>query len=100
MQSYQNDVLILTEQKLLRMQELDKQIKVLDAELQMLKKQVIEEYFVANNSDSYRTSRGLELATYKSQERNVFNQSKFKCDHNDIFSMYSEVKSISVFLLK
>jgi hypothetical protein len=86
------------ESKLLRMKALKESIKALDAELKMLQDEVINDYFVDNTE--YKTSKGLLLASYKSQDRNQFNSSKFKEDHEDIYSMYSEVKTIRVFLLK
>lgn len=87
-----------TETKLNRMQELHEQLKVLEAEYDMLKKQVIEEHFLYN--EEYRTSKGLLLASYKPQEITQFQQSKFKQDHSDVYSLYSEKKIIFKFLLK
>lgn len=90
---------ILTiETKLLRMQELDNQIKELSAEFKMYKDQVIDEHFLT--TPEYKTARGLLLATYKAQEMTNFLTTKFKLDHPDVYSLYSEKKIIHKFLLK
>ena len=70
------------EGKLVHMKNLTEQIKVLQAELTMLKTEVIRDYFV--NNEEYKTARGLLLASYKKQIQNQFQQSKFKEDHIDI----------------
>jgi hypothetical protein len=87
-----------TETKLNRMKELSTKMKELEAEYDMLKKQVIDEHFIT--SEEYRTTKGLLLASYKAQEMIQFQQSKFKNDHADIYNLYSEKKIIHKFLLK
>ncbi len=89
---------LTVETKLLRMKELDTQIKELEAEFKMYKGQVIEEHFITN--PEYMTARGLVLATYKASERCDFLTTKFKNDHKDIFDLYSEKKIVHTFLLK
>lgn len=89
---------IIIENKLSRMKELQQSIKVLSAELDMLKSEVIDGYFVEH--DEFKTERGLLLASFKAVEMNIFNQSKFKCDHPDIAKLYTEVKLSQRFLLK
>ena len=86
------------EGKLITMKELHTQIKELTAHYDMLKQEVIVEYF--SEEPEYRTAKGLLLASYKPQERNTFNQSKFKADHEDIFQLYAETKTLFTFLLK
>ena len=86
------------ENKLVRMKDLAQKLKVLEAEYNMLKGEVIEEHF--SNNEEYKTEKGLVLATYKSQEQTQFQQSKFKADHFDIYSLYTEKKTINKFLLK
>ncbi len=89
---------IIVENKLSRMKELQQSIKVLSAELDMLKSQVIESYFV--DHEEFKTTKGLLLASYKAVEMNIFNQSKFKEDHPDISKLYTEMKLSQRFLLK
>lgn len=84
--------------KLQRMRDLKSQITELTAEKDMLQKQVIEEYF--NDCDEYHTSKGLLLASYKPQERQTFNQAKFREEHSDTFELYKETKISFTFLLK
>ena len=80
------------------MKELQQSIKVLQAEFDLLKKQSIDAYFI--NHEEFSTERGLLLASFKAAEMNVFNQTKFKQDHNALYNYYTEVKSVSRFLLK
>lgn len=87
-----------TELKLLRMKELTNQIKVLEAEYGMLKDEVIQQYFV--DQSTYKTKKGLILATYLSYTEQRFNGSKFQRDFPDIYDNYKEARSISKFLLK
>jgi hypothetical protein len=86
------------EVKLSRMRELNQSIKELQAEFDMLKSEVVESYLGVN--EEYRTNKGLLLATYKPQISMLFQQSKFKLDHPDVFSLYQEEKTIYRFLLK
>lgn len=80
-----------TESKLTRMQELKTQIKVLEAEFEMLKKEVISEYFV--NEGEYRTSKGLLLATYIEITSNRFDSTAFSKAHP---KMYENFKKESI----
>jgi len=54
-----------TEAKLLKMKELDHQMKVLKASFDKLKEEVLNSYFV--NNEEFVGSEGLVLATYKSE---------------------------------
>ena len=87
-----------TEAKLLKMKELDHQMKVLKASFDKLKEEVLNSYFV--NNEEFVGSEGLVLATYKSQIRNTFMSSEFKKDHADTYKLYSADQTINVFLLK
>ena len=89
---------VSTETKLIRMRELADSIKILEAELTMIKQELISTHFV--NNEEYKTTKGLLLATYKPQVQTQFQQSRFKTDHNDIYQMYCEEKTIFKFLLK
>lgn len=86
------------ESKLIRMKDLDTQIKILEAELKMLKTEVINDYFVTNSS--YQTSKGLILATYISFSQKQFQQSQFKKDNQNLYDLYTEEKTIFKFSLK
>jgi len=90
--------IVTTETKLMRMQDLDKQIDVLQAEFDMLKKEVINEFFWSD--DEYRTSKGLLLATYKGYTERRFNGNKFQIDFPDIYDGYKEKKVVYKFSLK
>lgn len=89
---------MMIESKLGRMKKLQAEIKMRTAEFDMLKKEVVHDYLATYHS--YKTSKGLELATYKPQEMTQFQQSKFKVDHADIYNMYCEKITIFKFLLK
>lgn len=89
---------LTVEKKLNHMKQLSTKMKELEAEYEMLKKQVIEDHFLT--SDEYRSVKGLLLASYKAQEMIQFKQTKFKEDHPDVYGLYSEKKIIHKFLLK
>ena len=86
------------EAKLLQMKALKDQMKALEAEFNMIKKDVITEYFV--NNDTYMNSKGLVLATYKNHAEKRFNTDKFKADFADIYENYREESTVSKFLIK
>lgn len=86
------------ERKLKKMKKLDLSIKELEAEYNMLKKQVIDNHF--NQYSDFRTEKGLILATYNYHIQKSFNCSKFKEQNPDLFSVYQEEKIIYKFLLK
>ena len=86
------------EPKLIRMKQLNDEIKVLKAEFDMLKEDVIESYLITHQS--YKTKKGLELATYTHYQQKTFNSNKFKQDFPDIYDGYKEEKTIYKFLLK
>lgn len=86
------------EDRLKRMKDLSEEIKVLQAEYDMLRKEVIGLYF--SEEEEYRTDKGLVLATYKSYEEKRFNTKRFEEDHPDIYEWYKETKMVYKFLLK
>lgn len=86
------------EAKLFRMKELKNSIKVLEAEFDMIKKEVIAEHFI--NHEEYCTAKGLKLATYKAIESLRFNSTKLKKDHYDVWELYSEKQLAYRFDLK
>lgn len=86
------------EDKLVHLQELRSHIKILQAEFDMVKQQVIDDY-LANNK-SYKTAKGLELASYTSYKQNSFNAKRFEKDFPAVFADYKEEKTIYKFLLK
>jgi predicted phage-related endonuclease len=92
------DTSVSIESKLIRMKELRDSIKVLEAEFNMLKEDVINNYL--STHQSYKTAKGLELATYTSYSQSSFNSSKFKTDFPDVYEDYKENKTIHKFLLK
>lgn len=87
-----------TELKINKMKELDHQMKVLKAQFDALKEQVINTHFV--NNEEFIGSEGLVLATYKKQTRNTFMQSELKKDQPDLYKLYSAEQTINVFLIK
>ncbi len=89
---------VTVEDKLKRMRELQTHLKTLQAEYDMLKKDVINDHFIAN--PEYRTDKGLLLASYNGVERLTFNQTAFKTAHSDLFEQFQEKKIIFTFLLK
>lgn len=76
------------ERKLERMKELKAIEKAVIAEFEMLKKELITEYF--NLYESYENANGQTLATYKASEPVRFQQTEFKADHPDIFEAYTQ----------
>ncbi len=92
-----SDVIII-ENKLARMKELQQSIKVLQAEFDLLKGEVIEGYFV--DHEAFKTPKGLLLASFKAVEMHIFNQTKFKSDYPTLASQYTETKLSQRFLLK
>lgn len=89
---------LTVETKLDNMKKLAIQMKELQAEYDMYKEQVITEHFIQN--PEYKNAKGLLLASYKAQEMAQFMQTKFKLDHPDVYTLYSEKKIIHKFLLK
>lgn len=81
-----------------RCRRIKKEIEILQAEYDMLKKGMIEGYFASN--DTYITSQGLVLATYKGQIRQQFKTVEFKKDHPEMYDNYSDLKEIKTFLIK
>lgn len=88
----------LVQSNLERMKLLKDEIKVLQAEFDMLQEQVIESYF--NDHEEFKTERGLVLATYKQVTSNVFDSSSFSKDHPDVYSMYKRDRVSYRFQLK
>src|SRR5689334_7485091 len=86
------------ESQIAQYKRLSDQIKELEALKEKVKKEMLEGYFATN--EVYENENGRVLATYKESERESFNQSKFKTDHNDIFSLYCEKKLVKTFLVK
>ncbi len=95
-----NQLITETEIKLRRMKALDEKIKVLKAEFDMLKDEVVTQFFIPLNVQDYKTSKGLILASRIQYLESRFNTSKFRADHADIFESYKEEKIIFKFLLK
>lgn len=94
----ENAILHSVEDKLLRMQHLHNEKKIIEAEYNMLKEQVIDMYF--NTYDEYKTDKGLTLATYKAVESLKFQSKEFKEDHPDVYNDYSKKCLSYTFLLK
>lgn len=86
------------ENKLLTMQQLDHQMKVLKAQYDKLKEELVESYFSKN--EEFVGSDGLVMATYKKQVRMNFMGSEFKKDYPDMYKLYSAEQALSVFSLK
>jgi hypothetical protein len=86
------------ESNLFRMKELSDSIKSLQAEYDMLKKEVIDGYFC--NNDTFMTSKGLVLATYKEQIRTQFLTTEFKKAKPELYEQFCDLKSVKTFLLK
>jgi hypothetical protein len=81
-----------------RYQDLDNEIKTLEAKKSFLKESLIKSYFAKN--DSYFNDDGLCLATYKAQIRHTFSTTDFKNDHPDMYNTYTKPQEIHVFLVK
>lgn len=77
--------------------DLDRQIKALTAEKDILAKELKEGYFAIHESYTFD---GRLLATYKSSVVNRFNQSLFKEERPEIYEAYLETKEERRFLLK
>lgn len=88
----------VTETKLVHMKDLKNNIKVLQSEWDMMKDEVIGEYFV--NYEEYKTDKGMLLATYKQHKEKRFNSTRFREDHPDVYEMYSEEKGVFKFITK
>lgn len=86
------------ENKLIRMKELSDSIKVLEAEYNQLKDQVIVCHF--NDNEEYRTNKGLLLASYKGVSSQIFQGAKFKVAHPELAKAFTEEKISFRFLLK
>lgn len=86
------------ESKLTRMQDLKHQIKVAQAEFDMLKGEVVADYFEKN--PEYKTTRGLLLASYNLITVNRFQGKEFEKDHPDIYKLYMKEFSEPRFILK
>lgn len=87
-----------TESKLVRMQELRDQIKILSAEKDMLEDEVRADYF--DKPCKYMTSKGVVLAELIEAIGERFEGAKFKKDHPELHASYSKVSVSTRFLLK
>src|SRR5690348_11067316 len=88
----------IIENKLLYMRQLDDQIKALEAELKMIKEEVIKNYFVDHTE--YKTAKGLVLATYISYKEKRFDSKTFEKDFPDIYENYKKENTVFKFHLK
>ncbi len=77
------------EDSIKRYQELDNEIKTLEAKKSFLKESLIKSY-----------DDGLCLATYKAQIKNTFSAADFKNDHPNMYNTYTKPQEIHVFLVK
>lgn len=77
--------------------DLDRQIKALTAEKEIIAKELKEGYFSMHESYTFD---GRLLATYRSNEVTRFNQSLFKEERPEIYEAYLESKTERKFLLK
>ena len=87
-----------TESKLIHLQKLKTKIKTLEAEFEMVKKEVINEYFV--NQGEYRTSKGLLLATYIEIKSNRFDSTAFSKAHPKMYENFKKESTSYRFDLK
>jgi len=86
------------ETKLSKYRELQLIMKSMQMELDHIKKDLIGSYFA--HHDSYTSSKGMLLATYKASYPITFNQGAFKTENPDIFEQYTEVKEQFRFMVK
>ncbi len=94
-----NDSTIISiDAKVERMKQLQIEIKILTTEFDLLKKEMIAGYF--SNHTQYVTSSKLIVVTYKPQDREVFNQTRFKLDHEQMFFAYRETQQVYTFAVK
>jgi hypothetical protein len=98
MQSHNNHLLEMTEIKLRRMQDLTKQVKELNAEILMLKNDVMANYF--DSPKEFKTARGLVLAEYISYKEMKFSRELFDKDNPGIYDLYKKENIAFRFLLK
>lgn len=86
------------ENKINSYKQICNQLKVLEAQKNQLKESLVNAYFETH--EEYKDKDGLVLATYKSQVRTLFNQSKFKQDNPKIYDDYCDEQKVNVFLVK
>lgn len=91
---------VTTQTKLARMKSLKQAIEELEAEYDMLKKEIIASHFEANNTDVFTNDKGLVLATYKPQLRTLFKTTDFKKNEPDLYEKYLDIKEIKTFIIK
>lgn len=84
--------------KIARYKQLQYQAKVIEAEMALIKKDIISECF--DSDDCYYDSNGFLAATYKSQIRISLDQTKLKKEDPNTFDKYSDMKEIKVLLIK
>jgi len=98
MQSLNNTVLDLTELKLQRLKDLKSNIKVLQAEYDMICDELKEGWFKDN--EEFKTSRGLVLASYKEYTERRFDQKWFDSENPGFVDLYKKESVVRKFLLK
>lgn len=86
------------EDNIIHLKHLKDQIKTLQAEYDMLTDELKSGYFA--DHDEYMTSKGLILATYKSQLRTQFKTTEFKLAEPKLYEQFLDIKELKVFLLK
>lgn len=86
------------ESKVLRYKNLQYQQKVIEAEMAIIKKDIIDKCF--KNNEEYFDSNNVLCATYKSQIRIFLDQTKLKNEMPNIYDEFSTLKEIKVLLIK
>ena len=86
--------------KIDHMKRLKRKIEELSAEYDLLKKQIVTEYFELNHTDILKNDKGLVLATYKTQLRTQFKSSDLKKNEPSLYEKYLDISEIKVFLIK
>lgn len=94
----QNQTVDGVELKISRLQELRKSIKALEAEFEMIKKDLLNGHF--SIFDEYSNENGLLLASYKASIRVMLNQKELEKNDKSTYDKYLELKTIKTFLLK
>lgn len=84
------------ETELLRYDDLNRQIKTLEAQKELLRKALIKSYF--ENKSVYESK--ILIATYMPQDRNLFDNKHFKDEYPKLYDEFTYKQTVYILCVK